>query len=175
MLSIYLLLNIWTSLNRLLFLGICAHFVNQGQEKQLKALLALCTVANYSKNKQFATLLPVLKDNGIIQKLRFIVYNNASLNNTLITKQKPISQKRRRLNRILYISGSAIPAILLTQPYKPSYFTVKLKQNNLSCITNRGEKGMQEIKRRNRQPFRLQDYLVSFIILLYISAVLLVI
>ena len=43
-------------------------------------------VANYSGNKQFVTLLPVLKDYGVIQKLRSIVCNNASLNNTLYCK-----------------------------------------------------------------------------------------
>ena len=40
-------------------------------------------VANYSRNKQFITFLLVLKDYNIIQKLRSIVCNNATLNNIL--------------------------------------------------------------------------------------------
>ena len=81
-LRIYLLLNIYTSLNRLLLLGICAHFVDS-QEKHLKALLALRTIANHSGNKQFATLLPVLKDYSIVRKLGSIVCDNTSTNDSL--------------------------------------------------------------------------------------------
>ena len=43
-------------------------------------------VANYSGDKQFATLLPVLKDYGIVRKLGSIVCDNASLNDTLCRK-----------------------------------------------------------------------------------------
>ncbi|EED11633.1 hypothetical protein TSTA_108210 [Talaromyces stipitatus ATCC 10500] len=67
--SIHLSLDIWTSPNRILFLGICAHFVEQSQERLCKGLLALRTVGNHSGDEQFATLLPVLKDYGIQQKL----------------------------------------------------------------------------------------------------------
>jgi len=81
--SIHLSLDIWTSPNRLLLLGICAHFINYSQEKRLKALLALHTVANHSGDKQFATLLPVLKDYGIVRKLGSIVCDNATSNDTL--------------------------------------------------------------------------------------------
>ncbi len=81
--SIHLSLDIWTSPNRLLLLGICAHFVDCSQEKRLKALLALRTVANHSGDEQFATLLPVLKDYGIVRKLGSIVCDNATSNDTL--------------------------------------------------------------------------------------------
>jgi hypothetical protein len=81
--SIHLSLDIWTSPNRLLLLGICAHFVDRSQEKRLKALLALRTVANHSGDEQFATLLPVLKDYGIVRKLGSIVCDNATSNDTL--------------------------------------------------------------------------------------------
>ena len=49
--SIHLSLDIWTSPNRLLLLGICAHFVDQSHEKRFKALLALRTVSNHSGDK----------------------------------------------------------------------------------------------------------------------------
>ena len=81
--SIHLSLDIWTSPNRLLLLGICAHFVDRSQEKHSKALLALRTVANHSGDEQFATLLAVLKDYGIVRKLGSIVCDNASSNDTL--------------------------------------------------------------------------------------------
>jgi hypothetical protein len=81
--SIHLSLDIWTSPNRLLFLGICAHFVEQSQEKLSKALLALRTVVNHSGDEQFTTLLPVLKDYGIVQKLGSIVCDNHTANDKL--------------------------------------------------------------------------------------------
>jgi hypothetical protein len=81
--SIHLSLDIWTSPNRLLLLGICAHFVDCTQEKHTKALLALSTVANHSGDEQFATLLPVLKDYGIVRKLGSIVCDNATPNDVL--------------------------------------------------------------------------------------------
>ena len=43
----------------------------------------LCTIANYAREEQFTILLFALKDYSIIQKLRAIVSNNASTNNTL--------------------------------------------------------------------------------------------
>ena len=81
--SIHLSLDIWTSPNRLLFLGICAHFVGRDQEKISKALIGLCTVANHSGAEQFATLLPVLQDYGIVQKIGSVISDNASSNDTL--------------------------------------------------------------------------------------------
>jgi hypothetical protein len=81
--SIHLSLDIWTSPNRHLLLGICAHFVDRGQEKHSKALLALRTVASHSGEEQFTTLLPVLEDYGIVRKLGSIVCDNATSNDTL--------------------------------------------------------------------------------------------
>ena len=57
--SIHLLLDVWTSSNGLLLLGIVAHFVDC-LEKYFKALIALCTIANHSGDEQFSVLLPVL-------------------------------------------------------------------------------------------------------------------
>ena len=68
--------------NRLLLLGIVVYFVNS-LEKYYKALIALCTIANHSRDKQFSVLLPVLQDYGIVQKFGAIVGDNASTNNTL--------------------------------------------------------------------------------------------
>lgn len=81
--SIHLSLDIWTSPNRLLLLGVCAHFVDRSREKHSKALLALREVMNHSGDEQFATLLPVLQDYGIVRRLGAIVCDNASSNDTL--------------------------------------------------------------------------------------------
>jgi hypothetical protein len=81
--SIHLSLDIWTAPNRMLLLGVCAHFVERSQEKHGKALLALREVANHSGAEQFNILLPVLEDYGISRKLGSIVSDNASSNDTL--------------------------------------------------------------------------------------------
>jgi hypothetical protein len=81
--SVHLSLDIWTSPNRLLFLGICAHFVERGQERLSKGLLALQIVGNHSGDEQFATLLPVLKDYGIQRKVGSIVCDNHTANDKL--------------------------------------------------------------------------------------------
>jgi hypothetical protein len=61
---------------------IVAHFTSHDQ-KNRKALLALKQVAGHSSNDQFRILLPVLKDYGIVRKLRAIIADNAPLNNVL--------------------------------------------------------------------------------------------
>jgi hypothetical protein len=79
---IHISLDIWTSPNRWLLLGICAHFTSCDQKKQ-KALLALQKVPGHSGEDQFSILLPVLQDYGITQKLGAIIADNASTNNVL--------------------------------------------------------------------------------------------
>jgi hypothetical protein len=79
---IHLSLDIWTSPNRWLLLGICAHFTSYDQQKQ-KALLALQKVPSHSGEDQFSILLPILQDYGITQKLGAIIADNASPNNVL--------------------------------------------------------------------------------------------
>jgi len=80
--NIHVSLDIWTSPNRLLLLGICGHFVDR--QKQLrKSLLALRPVASHSGQEQFQTFLPVLQEYGFSQKLGAIISDNASTNDTL--------------------------------------------------------------------------------------------
>lgn len=67
--SIHLSLDIWTSPNRLLLLGICAHFVDQPYEKHRKALLALRPVASHAGDEQCTILLSVLKEYGIVRQV----------------------------------------------------------------------------------------------------------
>jgi len=81
--SVHLSLDVWTSLNGLLLLGIVAHFVDCLKEKQFKALIALPEISNHSGDEQFSVLLPVLQDYGIVRKLGAIVSDNATTNDTL--------------------------------------------------------------------------------------------
>lgn len=81
--SIHLSLDIWTSPNGHLLLGIVAHCVDHLQEGHIKALLALRTVEGHSGENQFNILLLVLQDYGILHKLGAIVSDNASTNDTL--------------------------------------------------------------------------------------------
>jgi hypothetical protein len=82
--NIHLAVDIWTSPNNYLLLAICAHFIDD-QEERIKALLALCTVAGHSGDDQWDALLPVLKDFGIVQKLGALIADNSSTNDTLCT------------------------------------------------------------------------------------------
>jgi len=78
--SIHISLDIWTSPNRILLLGICGHFFDQNSEKLCKSLLALRPVINHSGEAQFETLLNVLQDYGIVRK---VVCDNATSNDVL--------------------------------------------------------------------------------------------
>ena len=79
---IHISLDIWTSPNQHLLLAVCGHFTTHLLKKQ-KALLALKRVLGHSGENQFAILLPILKDYGIVRKLGGIIADNASTNDTL--------------------------------------------------------------------------------------------
>jgi len=81
--TIHLSIDIWTSPNKKLFLGICAQFVDYKTEKLSKALLALPPIFSHSAETQFKVLLPVLQDYGITKKLSAFVGDNASSNDKL--------------------------------------------------------------------------------------------
>lgn len=81
--DIHLSLDIWTSPNQLLLLGICAHFIDHSSQERKKAVLALRPVAGHSGSDQFAVLLPVLEEYGIVRKVGCIMADNASTNDTL--------------------------------------------------------------------------------------------
>ena len=91
--KVHLSLDIWTSPNRHLLLGVCAHFVDRN-ERLKRGLLALRTTPSHSGEDQFQTLLPILQDYGIIQRLGAIVADNASTNDVLCrTIQKYLQEE----------------------------------------------------------------------------------
>jgi len=84
--SIHLSVDIWTSPNRHLLLAVTADFVDYTEEKHMNTLLALRVVKGHSGEEQFAVLLQVLQDYGIVKKLGAITGDNSSTNDTLCRK-----------------------------------------------------------------------------------------
>ena len=67
----------------MLFLGICAQFVDLQTETLSKALIALPSIPSHHAEAQYNTLFSVLQDYGIYQKLGTIIGDNASSNDKL--------------------------------------------------------------------------------------------
>jgi len=81
--SIHLSVDIWTSPNKHLLLGVTGDFIDCIEEKHLKTLLGLRLVAGHSGDDQFDVLLPLLQDYDIVRKLGAIVGDNSGTNDTL--------------------------------------------------------------------------------------------
>lgn len=81
--AIHISLDVWTSPNQKLFLGICAQFVEYDTEQLVKALIALPSIRSYHAEVQYEALLKVLEDFGIYHKLGAIIADNASSNDKL--------------------------------------------------------------------------------------------
>jgi hypothetical protein len=75
-------MDIWTTPNKLLFLGITADFVDCEDEKYTKALIALPKVVGYSGENQFKALLPILQDYSIVRKVGATISDNSTMNDT---------------------------------------------------------------------------------------------
>jgi hypothetical protein len=81
--NIHLLVDIWTSPNKYLLLGVTRDFVDCIEEKHLKPLFRLRLVVGYSGEDQFDIFLSILQEYSIIQKLGAIAGDNSSTNDTL--------------------------------------------------------------------------------------------
>ena len=81
--KIHLSVDIWTSPNKHLLLGVTGDFIDCIEEKHLKTLLGLRPVAGHSGDDQFDVLLPLLQDYDIVRKLGAIVGDNSGTNDTL--------------------------------------------------------------------------------------------
>ena len=80
LLLIHVALDIWTSLNRYLFLTICAYFVRALTKQAYNTLLALKEIGNHSALEQVAIFYPVLKDFDFTKQLSTFIGDNASAN-----------------------------------------------------------------------------------------------
>jgi hypothetical protein len=122
---IHISLDIWTSPNKILFLGICAHFIECETEKLFKALLGLCPVGSHGAKDQFDVLIPLLEDYGITRKLGCIMGDNHGANdklcrfisNFLFEKEKiawdPLHHRMRCNGHIINL---AVQAFLFGKP-----------------------------------------------------------
>lgn len=79
--EIHLSLDIWTSPNNLLFLGVIAHFVRNDQVEQI--LIGFKRVAGHSGEAQFATLQPLLASYQITTQIGVVMADNSTTNDTL--------------------------------------------------------------------------------------------
>jgi hypothetical protein len=80
---IHISLDVWTSPNLYLLLGVCSHFINIESVRQT-VTLGLRPVSGHAGEIQFNEgLLPILQEFGIARQLGTIVGDNASTNDTL--------------------------------------------------------------------------------------------
>ena len=81
--TIHLALDVWTSPNQKLFLGICAHFIDIDTYRLTKALIGLPSISSHHSEVQHSALLQVLQEFKIYRKLGTIISDNASSNDKL--------------------------------------------------------------------------------------------
>lgn len=79
---IHLSLDIWTSPNRHLLLGVCSHFIDQ-DAKLRTILLGLRTVEGHSGENQWDVLQPMLIEFGINDRIGGLIGDGSSTNDTL--------------------------------------------------------------------------------------------
>jgi hypothetical protein len=79
--NINISVDIWTSPNTLLFLGVVAHYIQDG--KLCKSLLGLRSIGCHSGEEQWNILRTILEEYDCLEKLGVIIGDNASTNDTL--------------------------------------------------------------------------------------------
>ena len=81
--KIHISLDIWTSPNTYLFLGIIAHYVASNDNYSTSSLLALREIGGHAGEEQWHVLRTVLEDYGIVERLGNIIGDSAATNGTL--------------------------------------------------------------------------------------------
>lgn len=129
--NIHISFDLWTSDNSLALLAICGHFVDKNH-KIRTVMLALCRVkGSHSGENLTQTVIQVLKEYGINNKLGYFVLDNAESNDTcveiLLQKLHPqLKKQHRRLRCVGHIINLAAQAFLLGDA-PPEIFEVKLQ------------------------------------------------
>ena len=95
--NIHLSVDIWTSPNKYLLIGVTADFVDCIEERHWKTLLGLRPVSGHSGEDQFEVLLPILQEYGIVRKLGAIIGDNSGTNDTLCRAIESYLQKEEDL------------------------------------------------------------------------------
>ncbi len=81
--KIHISLDIWTSPNTYLFLGVVAHYVASNESYSSSSLLGLREIGGHAGEEQWHVLRTVLEDYGITKRLGNIIGDNAATNGTL--------------------------------------------------------------------------------------------
>src|SRR5438034_5806712 len=81
--KIHLSLDIWTLPNKILFLGICTHFVDHDSQQLLKTLIRLRPLLIHGGDYQAEILIPVLQEFGITRKIGYCIGDNHGSNDRL--------------------------------------------------------------------------------------------
>src|SRR5579871_5139269 len=81
--KIQLSVDIWSSPNHLLWLGVIAQFVDQKKQEVTHGLIDMINVSGHSGESQWKMLKPTLRDLGVIRKLGAITADNSGTNDTL--------------------------------------------------------------------------------------------
>ena len=130
--SLHISLDVWTSPNTLLFLGICVHFVDSNK-KLRKLLLDLVCISGHSGDDQIQVLGPVFKEFNILYKIGAIIGDNSGTNDTLCRNIQTFLKweanfewdaRDRRIRCIGHIVNLIVQAFLFK---KDSSETIELK------------------------------------------------
>jgi hypothetical protein len=76
-------LDIWTSPNTHLFLGVVAHYVRQKEDKISKSLLGLRQIGSHRGEEQWDVSRTILQEFGVVRELGVVIADNASTNDVL--------------------------------------------------------------------------------------------
>lgn len=142
--TIHLAVDVWTSPNHKLFLGICAQFVDFQTEKLSKALIGLPSIDSHHAEAQYQALLSVLEDYGIHQKLGAVVGDNAASNDKLCRllssglQEKGISwdTSANRMRCSGHIINLAVQAFLFCDAEVESYIATSANLSALKKLHN---------------------------------------
>jgi hypothetical protein len=80
---IHISVDIWTSPNSYLFLGVVAFFVRQDKSQLSKVLLGLPKIGGHSGDEQFEILSSILDDYQVGRTLGFLIGDNSTTNDVL--------------------------------------------------------------------------------------------
>ena len=114
---IHIAADIWTSPNRYLFLGVCAHFVDRESSQLVRVLLGLRPVLTHRGDEQATELFQVFEDFGIVKKIGYFIGDNHPSNDVLCRSleskfEQPWDAKQHRLRCNGHVINLAVQAFL---------------------------------------------------------------
>ncbi len=109
--------DIWTSPNRYLFLGVCAHFIDRETSQLKRILIGFRPILTHRGDEQATELFQVFQDFGILQKIGYFIGDNHTSNDTLCRSleskfEGPWDAKQHRLRCNGHVINLAVQAFL---------------------------------------------------------------